>query len=330
VLFQLYLLGKISKKKFLGTARVLTYGLVVTAGFGALSVRSAVADVGDQSLEVGRKLGDLQDLLHGASEFRLNGQTVFFSSSNTDESLKTVLDRFEAHCNKSRAFEALEWKSLANVKGKDIGPSLDSGVNHFGVLRKEDTNRGDGVVMCFTRDNGPKDILVALKAFESTGDLHDLGDVRYVHAARKNGVTAVQTMWTEGTFNIRSIVGTPGHDAVGSDFATLPRPEHSTRLITAEAVGAPYAARIYESTDAPDVALNTYQAKMYADGWSSATSPDVGLDKNGFDGRYFVKPNSPDQAVISVSKNKDSQKTMIVVGSTGATPKTGDLRSVTP
>jgi len=317
MLFHLYLQGKISKKKFLGTARVLAYGMVVAAGFGALTIRNAVADAGDQSLQLGRKLAGLQDLLGDAREFRLNGQRVFFSTTTTDEPVQTVLDRFDTHCNTSRAFDALEWKSLSNVKGKDIGPSAKSGVNHFGVLRKEDPNAHDGAVMCFTRDNGPQDILKGLKTFQASGDLHDLGDVRYVHAVHRNGTTDVQTMWTEGSFNIRSIVGTPGHDANGSDFATVPRPPKSTRMITAEAVGTPYAARVYQSDETPEAVLNAYSSTMLGAGWSSVTSPDVGMAKNGLDGRWFIRPETAEQAVVSVSKNEGSDKTMVVVASLG-------------
>ncbi len=221
MLFHLYLLGKVSKKRLLGTARVLVYGTVVTAGLGALTVRNAVADTETRSLELGRKLAGLQDLLHGAQEFRLNGQSVYFSATESDDSVSKVLDRFENHCNSSHAFEALKWKSLGDVKGQDMEKA---GVSRFGVVRKEDETAHDGVVMCFTKDNGPKDFLTALDAFRVSGDLHDLGDVRYVHAVRRDSNTYIQVMWTEGSFNIRNIMGTPGEDSVGSDFANIPRP----------------------------------------------------------------------------------------------------------
>lgn len=325
MLFHLYLLGKVSKKRLLGTARVLAYGTVVAAGLGALTVRSAVADVGDKSLELGRKLADLQDLVHGAQEFRLNGESVFVSTSNTDEPVKQVLDRFENHCNSSRAFDAIEWKTLGDVKGQ----SLDkNGVSRFGVLRKEDATAGDGVVMCFTKDNSPKDFLTALQAFQESGDLHDLGDVRYVHAVRSGMKTSLQVMWTQGSFNLRHIMGTPGQDSIGSDFANLPRPLHSTRTITAEALNTPYSARVYESPDAPDVVLNSYSDKMLSEGWSSVTSPDVSMEKMNFDGRIFIKPETAQQTVVSVTKNKENSKTMIVVASLGNTPSTEHLKTV--
>jgi len=327
MLFHLYLLGKVSKKRVLGTARVLAYGTVVAGVFGALTVRSAVADVQTQSLELGRKLEGLQDLVHGAQEFQINGQAVYFSASRSDDSVDKVLDRFETHCDKSHAFDPIEWKSLADGKGEQVEKG---GVSRFGVMRKQDPSRGDGIVMCFTKDSA-RNLLTALQEFQKSGDLHDLGDVRYVHAVRRPGEaqTYVQSIWTDGSFNVKSLMGEPGKDSIGSDFVNVPRPTHATRTFTAQAMNSPYAARVYESSDAPDVVLNAYSSKLLADGWSSVTSPDVNLNKMGFDGRIYMRPETSEQAVVSVTKNADTGKTMVVVAETGSTPSTNQLKTVT-
>ena len=327
MLFHLYLLGKISKKRFYGTARVLVYGTTVALGLGALTVKSAVASVGEQSLELGRKLEGLQDLVHGAQQFRLNGESVYFSASKTDESVHTVLDRFDQHCNASRAFDPVTWQGLGD-KAQEAEDKLEKGgVNRYGVLRKEDSAAQDGVVMCFTKSGGAAQFLTGLQGFVNTGDLHDLGDFRYVHAVRKGTRTYLQVMWTDGSFNIRKIMGEDGKDSVGSDYAGLPRPLHATRTITAEALNTPYSARVYETSDAPDVVLQAYTNKMYDLGWSSVRSPDVSMDKTGVDGRYFVKPESGEQVVVSVSKDVSRDKTMFVVGALGTVPSTAHLEA---
>ncbi|HSQ66249.1 MAG TPA: hypothetical protein VLM85_23665 [Polyangiaceae bacterium] len=327
MLFNLYLFTKVPRKKLFGSIRVLAYGLAVSAGLGALSIRSAVADAESQGMELGRKLSDLSDLVQGANEFRLNGQTVYFSTTTTDDAMKTVLDRFEAHCNNSRAFDAIQWKSLGDIKGQGIPEEQAKGLSRFGVLRKEDPKVGDGMVMCFTGDNGPKDFFVALQSFEKSGDLHDLGDVRYVHVQNRTKVTKqdmaqagtlVQTMWTEGSFNIHAIIGTPGQDSVGSDFATLPRPINSTRRFTAEAVKTPYAARVYESTSSPQEVLDDYKDQMGKSGWLIIRSPDAKYG-DGNDGRWFTRAETGEQAVVSV--RRDGNHTMAVVGSLGVADK---------
>ena len=320
MLFHLYALGKISKKRLLGTARVLAYGGVVALGFGALSVRSAVASVGEQSLQLGRKLEGLQDLVQGAQQFRINGESVYFSASKTDESVKTVLDRFDHHCNSSRAFDPIAWQGLGD-KAKGAEEKLEKeGVNRYGVVRQEDPAAQDGVVMCFTRSEGATQFLEGLQGFVDTGDLHSLGDFRYVHAVRKGPETFLQILWTDGSFNVRKIMGEPGKDSVGSDYANLPRPLNSHRTMTAEAVNTPYSARIYESQDAPAVVLSTYIDEMRAKGWDEVSSPYVTMQDAHVDGRYFIKPQTAEQVVVSVSKDTSRDRTMIVVGQLGSVP----------
>jgi hypothetical protein len=66
---------------------------------------------------------------------------------------------------------------------------------------------------------------------------------------------------------------------------------------------------------------------MLAHGWSSVTSPDVSLGRMGFDGRYFIKPETAEQAVVSVAKdNQDKNKTMVVVASVATIPTTDHLK----
>src|SRR5437763_166525 len=115
---RLYLGGKISKKRVMGTLRVLAYGTVVSLGLGALTVRSAVADVNNDSLALGRKLAGLQDLVQGQQQFRLNGESVFFATGKTDDGVSKVLDRFETHCNTGHAFDPLEWKGLGDKQAE--------------------------------------------------------------------------------------------------------------------------------------------------------------------------------------------------------------------
>lgn len=320
MLFHLYALGKISKKRLLGTARVLAYGGVVALGFGALSVRSAVASVGEQSLQLGRKLEGLQDLVQGAQQFRLNGESVYFTASKTDESVKTVLDRFDHHCNSSRAFDPITWQGLGD-KAKAAEDKLEAqGVNRYGVVRQEDPAAQDGVVMCFTRSEGATQFLEGLQGFVNTGDLHSLGDFRYVHAVRKGPETFLQILWTDGSFNVRKIMGEPDKDSVGSDYAGLPRPLNSRRTMTAEAVNTAYSARIYESQDAPAIVLSNYIDEMRAKGWDEVSSPYVTMQDAHVDGRYFIKPQTAEQVVVSVSKDVSRDKTMIVVGQLGSVP----------
>ncbi|HEX4514819.1 MAG TPA: hypothetical protein VH054_14825 [Polyangiaceae bacterium] len=325
MLFNVYLWTKIPRRRIFGTLRVMAYGLVVTAGLGALTVRNAVASAEDEGLRVGRQLEEMSDLLQSGTEFRLNNQRVFLASANTDETVSRVLDRFEANCVEHHAFDAMAWQALVNEKSK----TPNNTGTKFGVIRKEDSNKGDGMVMCFTSEKGPRDFFKAIEEFDKTGNLSDLGDVRYVHAAPHKSIdrktnsthnsTFVQTMWTEGSFNIRSLTGPEdGSDSPGNDFVSLPRPINSTRRFTADAVGTPYGARVYESKSAPQEVLTDYDTRMFADNWIGVSNPTTPLP-NGTLGHWYTKLETGEQAAIAIDGKNG--RTMVGVASMGVLDK---------
>jgi hypothetical protein len=328
MLFNIYLLRGSPKlrKRVFGTLRVIGYGLAVSAGLGALTVRSAIANVEQESLNLGRQLDDLSDLLQSGYELRLNGERAFVATSTTDETVSEVLNRFEGHCNKSRAFDPDAWKSLTDLKGTET--LKPEGMNPFGVVRKEDTKAGDGTVLCFTSDHGVKSFFTALQDFTNSGDLHDLGDVRYVHASRHvdkatrttkaHTYTMVQTMWTQGSFNVKKIIGEPGKEAPGADFASVPRPLASTRRFTMEAIGTPYSARIYESSATPTQVLDDYTQKMLDADWVMVKNPTTQMPP-GKDGHWFTKVQTGEQVIVAVEENEG--KTVAAVASMGLVEK---------
>ncbi len=319
MLFQMWLLGRrrgksASLKRWMGVSRVVAYGTFVSLGLGALTVRSAYANAKDESLKMGRDLADVADLLTNVNAVNINNQPIYIANSSTTDSPSAVLDRFEAFCNRDTAFSDTQWRDLANVKGRPIPGASKAGLNKLGVMRKDDEARHDGMVMCFTRDGKQTTpFLDAIRTFGQTGDISDLGNMRYVHVSRaKSGNTLVQTVWTEGKFNLREIVSDRPGDAPGSDPAVLPRPAHSERRFTALAMGAPYAARIYQSSDAPEVALKQYDQEMDKRGWIIVDNPY--RDQEHELGRWYMKDGY--QAMVSLhAADKGCQ---IVVGEMGA------------
>ena len=291
---------------------------MVSVGIGALAFHNAYADAKDQSLQVGRQLADMADLMQNVTAVRINNQPIYLSTATTDEPVSTVLDRFQAHCNRSPAFGEMKWRDLANLKGREMIPAEKKDISNIGVMRREDPASGDGVVMCFTRDGkaGSVPFMDAMRDFAKTGDLAQVGGLNYVHVEKaKSGHTIVQTVWTEGSFNLRDVAQTTDHDSPGSDPAMLPRPENSVRQFTAEAIGAPYAARIYHSTDAPDVALKAYDKAMDARGWLVIDSPI--RDQDAQLGRWYAHEGL--QAMVSVKP--DGSGSQVLVGQIGTAEK---------
>jgi hypothetical protein len=203
---------------------------------------------------------------------------------------------------------------VATSKLAPANPTKDK--QNLGVMRNQAEN--DGVVLCFRRPDGAagtKTFLTALSEFNSTKDLASIGDLRYVHASKSpGGQTSVQIVWTHGSFKIGNLFPpTDGKDTPGSDSDTLPRPDHSQRILTATAEHTPYVARIYVTADDGDKALAAYDAKMVASEWAIVNPPIT--DRPDLKGHWYEHQGA--QAMISVSRNNEGQ-TVMVVGDLGA------------
>ncbi len=313
----LWILSKLSKKtpgarRFFGMMRVLAYVTVLSLVMGAFTIHNAMAGAKDQSLRLGRDLQGLSDLLAGGNEIMVNNQPIFISATETTDSVSTVLDRFEAHCNHDPALSEMRWSDLGNLKGTVAKPK---DINGVGVLRSEDKQKGDGAVVCFTNTGGSqKDLLNAVEAFGRTRDLSSFGQLRYVHVSTdKDGGTVVRAVWTEGSFNIGKLMPTAdGSDSPGSDSPDVPRPGHSVRRFTAEAVGTPYRARIYETSESPEKLLGWYDTVMAQRGWLVVDSPL--RDQKKDPASWFTRGGK----MTMVSLMRDGDKTRVVVGDLGA------------
>ena len=87
------------RRRLLGAARVCVYIGVLTGIAAAFAAKSAVGQIREQTRALGRQLEPLAELVKGTTEFRINGQSVFFAVSTLgDATVSGVLDRVQAHC----------------------------------------------------------------------------------------------------------------------------------------------------------------------------------------------------------------------------------------
>ena len=165
------------------------------------------------------------------------------------------------------------------------------------------------MVACLARDAdlGYAGTLQALTRFAKSGDLADLGKLRYVMAERaKGGRTHVIGVWTEGSFHIGNMFPSEG-DCPGSDLPETYRPEGSRRLLTASVEGAPFGVRIYQVAGTPEEVLAGYGAGMAALGWKPVAAVDQGLPQDG--GRAFMR--GPVDALVAAQPTKDGKGTVV-------------------
>jgi hypothetical protein len=301
------------RRHLFGSLRVACY-VAVTSGllFGFLAQR-ADAKLREQSLSLSRELMPLADLLKDATALRLNGEVVNFSMTVVEgTSVKQVLDRVQAQCEAHpgalarRSLSLLETLPKALPGADKIGQLLSK----LAVTREESGTQG--AVLCFSGDDGPPPASFA-EEFAKTHDLGLLGRLRYVMAGQgraaqgEQHLTRVISLWTEGHFRLERLAPPATGDAPGTDSVLIPRPPGSTRVFSAETVGAPYAVRVYETDAAASTVLAFYDTHL--SGFSRLTL--AGYEQTG---RAYVKDAQP----LLLHLTASGTKTLVTLSEVGA------------
>lgn len=306
-------------KKVKGTLRVLAYGTVVSAGLFAYSYRSAKADIGASSMQIGRDLAEMSDLLQETTEIRMNDQPVFVASAVTTEPMSDVLERFDKHCAKSSNALGNAWKDLAKE-----GKTLDSkdprvtALGTAGIVRHE--TRKEGVVLCLVRGSQSQNTLrEAAHEFTRTHDLGVLGKLRYAYTqVTPQGNTLVLTVWTEDKFDLGAMFPREG-EAPGRDPEGIPRPPESKRLMSIDIAGTPFGTFVYRAKEAPANLLSYYDTTMDQKGYilidpdQATGAPQAGLAHS------YMKDGA--QFVVAAGKD-DTGTTVVSIGELAARPRT--------
>jgi hypothetical protein len=309
------------KRRLFGSLRVAAY-VTVVGGFtlGFLSSR-ANAKLREQSLTLSQQLMPLADLLQDATALRLNGEIVNFSMTVVEQtSVKQVLDRVQAQCEKAPG--PLAQQSLALIRGlPEAIPGAAAAaelLSKLVVTREESETQG--AVLCFTGDGSDAQPDFA-EQLERTRDLGALGNLRYVMAGQgraeqhEQHLTRVISLWTEGQLRLDRLEPPPTGDAPGSDSLLIPRPPGAVRTFSAEAVGAPYSVRIYETDAKANEVLAFYDRQMSSFGQLTM----AGYENTA---RAYVKDAQP----LLLQLTERDSKTVVTLAEVGAA---SDLDQVT-
>ena len=309
-----------------GWLRVIGYCGALGLFTGVFQIRHARAEVADQSLVVGRRIMSVVETTRSdVTKISLNGETIFAGNALSDESPGKVLGRYAEYCAKNAAQSPEEWKKLATDDVKNVVPNAGDGAT---VMRGGDGDE-EGTVLCFTRSASSKVSLnEAISNFAKTGELGELGSLRYVYAKKtENGGTHILSAWTLDSFNIKKLAPEGTEDVRGEDFKELPlaRPENSQRILSSRVEGMPYGINVYESDQEPKAVAAAFDEKLLKQGWVGI---DVELSKYSADapkgtvGHIYEK----DGIVLSLSSHPEKKKTVTALGLAG----TDTLASTTP
>lgn len=248
-------------------------GMVVVARQVRAETNEIMMGVGAQMMQYAE--ADSQD---APRTLFLNGQQLAFGSGHTNEhDVDDVLDFFEARCEGRDGRLVDQVRELAHAR--EITPPDTSMLD--GTLR-ESTPRG-GYVACFDvgeERDGVEALLGRLTAFTNSGNLAELGGLRYVYARpTEDGGTHFLVFHTDDRLNIYEMFPATG-DAPGVDAEGLPRPANVRRLMSAWEEGDPHAITMYTSTTRAAGELESwYQDELPRAGWRLFEPTDAQLDR---------------------------------------------------
>jgi hypothetical protein len=290
----------------LGLGRLCLYLTIVGGVLAFVLARTVSAQVGERSIVLGRELAQFQDLLGGAHRVLLNGQPIYIASAVSDETMDQVLDRFEAQCAKHTGGLKAQFDALPPEQVKKFAEHAPVAWSHrLGIFREE--HEREGSIACLERPNGEglASVAHALTAFARSGDLRDVGNMRYAYVRRTGDGRKVSVIssFTEGSFRVYDVVGKGREEPTGEDPPATPRPPRSRRLMSA-AIDAQYGAYVFESNAQPAEVLAFYDAELPKAGWLRITGQrDLDVEVWQRDGRTMVVhaaqlPNDPMTQVV--------------------------------
>ena len=251
---------------YAGLIRVSVYSLLmlgVLLGYGMHSARGAI---GERSLALGRQLEGMRDLLGNTKVVTLNGQRMRLSTAVVPLSVPAALDRFEGLCRRGPNGLAHAVDQIPEARSAGARIPL---ARRLGILRND--NAHDGIVACIVhRGDRALELSELMAELTSTLDIGLLGDFFFVYArdASVGGKqqTHLITSWTHGSFQ-PSVMFPASGDAPGSDSSLAARPASARRVLSGVAVDAPYALRVYETSEPAAPALAGFDASMALRGW---------------------------------------------------------------
>ena len=248
-----------------GAARasvVAAFLLLVALG---LSLGTAKAALGERLLGFGAELSRWENLRLSTAPRRIsvNGAELELVVATTHLSIADTLDRLENVC-----------AQRGGVAGANLLPKLLSSTTKVsrswlsGRVRHE--SQREGVLACLDTGMplGLEELSTRLQRVAKSGDLNELGALRYATARRTGNVTTVLFIWSEGSVPLRDMFPKSG-DAPGFDPQGVPRPKDSSRLLSGAEHGAPYSIAVYRTeTQTPEALLAWYRTALPAAGFA--------------------------------------------------------------
>ena len=223
---------------------------------------SAKARVSESLASFGRELAGLPGTeLHTSPRLlTVNGVRLHVVAASSKLDVGEVLDGLEAIC-RPRAGIAVPSESLGDFR-HPIGAAPFGG-----ILRQESDT--EGLIACLDagKPSSLDHLVERLKRFADTGNLAEVGDLRYALVTKGSERTTLRVLWTEGDVPLRDMFPKDS-DAPGNDPKGIPRPDGMHRQLSGVEHGAPYSITIYQGGLRSEVELfDWYVTKLRSEGF---------------------------------------------------------------
>lgn len=293
--------------------RLAAFAATVSVVLGVVTVRAAAQNVREGMLSLGREMMRFADgrAMTPVRTLALNGARVEFATGSTTESVTRVLDWYQARCAQHSGGMDRVLDAVRERLPTPLRPDAEGMAQRASTLR-EGTDRA-GFVACLDLGTAqtvtPEEILRRVSTFTRTGNLADVGGLRYLYAERTaSGGTHMVGFWSDGEVNVTRMFPSTG-DAPGDDPEDVGRPPVGMRrVLSAREEGEPYGMTVYAgNTPRPQVESHYREAFQRA-GWSlvpaaphdpSAGDPDLGGQT------LLAFERGPTSAFVVVGENPD-------------------------
>lgn len=290
---------------FVRWLRLGAYVLVLCSLSTWWLLHRASAAVTEHSLEVGRELAKMKELMAGTTIMELNGERMTLTSASSEHDVGTILDRFGATCAEQSGGVTEELEAL--VEGGARFPENVKPKSAL-VLRSQKDAR-EGASACFARsgEGGLRDLTARLTRTVESGEFGSLGELRYVFARRKEGSssTHVIAVRAHSALALAKMFPESG-DAPGADLFAGARPADARRIVSAKVDGTRHHATIYQTARPAEQALRDFDAPLSAQGFHVGDLSVVD-GMNAIPTRVFIKPDDTVVVVADPEVGDDGQ-----------------------
>lgn len=249
--------------------RVAGWGLAAAALLLAClvwSARGVAAELSEQSLQLGRSLGEWQRFAGNETAVLWNGQELSFHAQTVNEPVSQVVQNFARACGAERNRTAAELTSTL----QDLGAEPPRDVSRALILR-ELRGEAEGTGLCFAglAEAGISEAVERFRRFTVDMDLTEIGPVRYLYARKLPAGTQLFLITAEGPLSLKRVWSTDGKDVEGTEPIAGARPKSSVRFMSLRTLSSPFALNAYESTQRATQLLSDYAAQAQTLGYEA-------------------------------------------------------------